>query len=452
MRLFPTTPFIPAETPASFASRLAIVNSVMLSSFCRDFQLGQVELTRGTTQSLERLSELTGVDPGMLMQATWRAEHPFAYFRGHAFGTKDRDAEGSRACIQCLLDDHAADPSGACICFRGEWRISCLHICEVHNAPIVTLPKTARQLRWDFVARVLAQRNGLIVPSLRRAPSGLETYVRSRVNGVSQEPNWLDALPVRAAVASCNAIGATAVFGGEHNRDLLTDAHWWEAGGKGFEIISGGADAIAAFLRDHQVPTHGSLHLWLCSAKASETVYDPFRDILTHHFVDTVAFHRNARMFGEPLPAREIHSVVTAAEEFGIFPKFIRRIVLARLPEAEVEQEKADGELTFKAADFADEFRRLASALLVRDLPNYAGCKPMTAQTLVRKGFITPILAPNGDRLGILRFAREDVDGSWDDCLLAPRSCKKHLRARFPLQSRQRMFHAPSTCDQPHSE
>lgn len=41
MRLFPTTPFIPAETPASFASRLAIVNSVMLSSFCRDFQLGQ---------------------------------------------------------------------------------------------------------------------------------------------------------------------------------------------------------------------------------------------------------------------------------------------------------------------------------------------------------------------------------------------------------------------------
>lgn len=115
-------------------------------------------------------------------------------------------------------------------------------------------------------------------------------------------------------------------------------------------------------------------------------------------------------MFGKPLPAREIHSVVTAAEEFGIFPKFIRRIVLARLPEAEVEQEKADGELTFKAADFADEFRRLASALLVRDLPNYAGCKPMTAQTLVRKGFIKPILAPNGDRLGILRFAREDVD------------------------------------------
>ncbi|QEL22512.1 hypothetical protein FQV39_08015 [Bosea sp. F3-2] len=272
------------------------------------------------------------------------------------------------------------------------------------------MPKADRLLKWDFAARVLAQRNALIVPSPRRAPSGFETYVRSRVHGVSQEPNWLDAFPVRAAIASCNAIGATAAFGGKHNRNLLTDDQWWEASGKGFEIASAGPDAIAAFLRDHQVPTYGSLHLWLCSVKASDPIYDPFREILTRHFVDTVAFNPNARMFGKPLPAREIHSVVSAAQEFGIFRKFIRRIVLARLPEAEMEQDKTDGELTFKAADFGDEFRRLASALLVRDLPPYAGCKPRTAQTLVRKGFIKPILAPNGDRPGILRFAREDVD------------------------------------------
>jgi len=215
---------------------------------------------------------------------------------------------------------------------------------------------------------------------------------------------------VPAVTAICGAIGASALFGGNHNRKQLQDDQWWEACRTGFEITSAGPEAIAAFLKEYRVPGRGSLHLWLCSVKARDPAYDPFREILRRHFADSVAFNPNAKMFGKLLPERKLHSVVSAAHEFGVFRKFVRRIVLDRLPEPEKETGKTDGALTFNAADFAHDFRRLASALLVRDLPAYAGCKPRTAQTLIQKGFIKPMLAPSDNHPGILRFAREDVD------------------------------------------
>lgn len=431
MRLHPTVPFIDGETPASFASRLALMNGVTLDSFCRDFQLGKTGLIRGVTESLELLSELANVDPAILAQAGWRAERPFAHFRGHEFNARDRDAEGSRACIQCLVDDQAADSRGACICFRGEWRILGLRTCAIHGMPIVPLPKVDQLLKWDFAARVVAQKDALIVPSLRRAPSGLETYVRSRVHGVPHEPNWLDTFPVRAVISACGALGSSAEFG-EHNRKLLTDDQWWEASRRGFDIARGGPEAILAFLKDCRIPTHGALYQWLCVRRRSDPAYDPFREIMRRHFADTVAFNPKTTMFGKPLPEREFHSVVSAAQVCRVSQRIIRRLVLDRLPEPEKEMGKTDGELTFKAADFADDFRRLASALRVRELHAYAGCKPRTTQTLINKGFIKPILAPTDGHRGILRFAREDVDAFVVRLSAQAETVDVAPRARFP--------------------
>ena len=216
MRLRPTVPFIDDETPASFAARLALVNGVNLNIFCEDFQLGLIGLLRGKDESLRRLSELSGVDLVTLTQAAWRTEHPFAHYRGQTFGIFEHEVEGSRACVQCLLDDHAVSSDGACICFRGEWRVRALRTCATHNTPIVDLPPTRnRQLLRNFTARVLNQWEGLPTPTAR-VPSEMETYIRARLRGLPHAPTWLDTLPVRAVIASCETIGASALFGDQN--------------------------------------------------------------------------------------------------------------------------------------------------------------------------------------------------------------------------------------------
>ncbi|MGO4738028.1 TniQ family protein [Bosea sp. 2KB_26] len=425
MRLYPVTPFIDGETPASYASRLAILNGVTAEIFCKDFRIGLDGLLRGEPDNVCRLAELAGEEANKLIASAWRTEAEFSYFRGHTFGVNYLRREGGRACLRCLQDDRVAPdlPPGAGIRYRGHWRLTNLRTCHLHKTPIVTLPPPDETgLRRDFARRVAIQFDDLDFSTPHRVPSRLETYILSRLYNQPHAPCWLDTLPLYAAANSCEAIGATSVFGIRHNRKKLNDDEWWLAGSRGYEIASGGAVAIDAFLtelrlgasdRCHRPGPYswfGALYKWLLGEKGADPVYDPLRSIMTLNLVETAAFSSNITVFGKPLPDRKVHSVRSAAQETGIHPRFIRRVLDATGIAGGSIEEKSDTEVTFDVTASADAFRRLASALHIREVGPYAGCSLRISRMLVREGFIPPILHSSGRANGISRYAREDVD------------------------------------------
>lgn len=409
MRLHPTVPFIDGETPVSFVGRLAHLNGVAINAFCSDFELALAQLIRGNDENLARLADLAQADLETLMEAAWIAEGSHQYYRDEIFHFGEHRSESSRACIQCLLDDHAASPDGACICFRGEWRVSALRTCDVHKAALVDLPRTdSRRMLKGFPAVVLDQLNNLTTPALQRAPSGLENYIRARLRGRPHAPTFLDTSPISVVVSSCEAIGASALLGDAPNRRAANDDERWAAGERGFHITSAGEDSIAAFLKDSQIGLDGALCRWFTGYKAKSADYDPFREIFTRHVEENVAYRTDTKLFGRPLASPKVTTVRWAIEDLQIPSGYIRRAVLSRLPET--ERTKTNCELRFRMEDFADEWLRISSALERRELTSHMGCSRKILNSLIRQGYIKPILAPASDCPGIPLFARKEVD------------------------------------------
>lgn len=196
--LFPRLPFVPDETPLSWAARQAAFHTGgRLVPFLNDLGIALVDLVAGATEAITRLCDVADQDPDPVLRNTIHAlgERQFL-LRGEAFTAEMTTGPETRFCPACLAEDdtghHRPDAMR-----RGRliWRLHPVRVCPVHHLTLIS----RRLNKWDDITHELS----VLVPEDQRAllalaettpcpqPSPMQDYVLARLEGRSG-PAWAD--------------------------------------------------------------------------------------------------------------------------------------------------------------------------------------------------------------------------------------------------------------------
>jgi len=405
-------PYHDGETPASFASRLAARNlRPSARYFCLDMGFTFQNVVDGIPDVLNTLAELGGADPEQIQHAALRR------IDTRTFSLNGERVLGSLVlrnplvvCPHCLIED--ADGSSlqpeVAMFGRAIWQIRAIRTCPTHQVPLIQLDTAEdRETLHDFAAQIAPLRNSL--PPLTdhrppRSPTGFELYLLSRLSGCQARAVWLDELGFSAALKTCEMLGAVAEFGRTPNLKELTSDEWRQAGASGFEILRHGPDSLKAYLSSlqdrHNVEgaagpqaMFGRFYQWLAFA-AKDPDIDPVRDIVREHIIDTMPVGAGETVLGKAVPDRKIHSVSTAAEEYGLHILTLRKALhvagLVPAPDAPVHSAQA----VFDAVTTAPLLHELANGISLKEVRSYLNIPRVQAKVLMDAGIITPILPP----------------------------------------------------------
>jgi len=254
----------------------------------------------------------------------------------------------------------------------------------------------------------------------RQRPSGLETYITRRLEGARQSP-LLDSLKLFAAIRTCAMAGAVDLFGRSIGLKGLTDANWYSAGGRGFEIVSGGPGAIEEFLDELHATAdfsrsglegpaaiYGRWYQWLaCGSR--DPAYDPIRDIIGRHIRLHLPLAAGYLVFGKPVERRVLHSVRSLSMEAHLHPKRLRRVLTATGIIGERQSARPDQHVVFAAEAASSVVEKAKSALSLPEVAEYLNAPRVHTALLAKNGFIEPHVEA-GAAGALDRFAMADLD------------------------------------------
>lgn len=269
------------------------------------------------------------------------------------------------------------------------------------------------------IADAVPRLRSLMDAAEHRAPSRFERYLLGRLDGKATG-SWLDGLPMFAAVHLPFVAGAVAVHGPGVVLDDLGDDEAWRCEAAGFEIVDKGAEGIRAFLDELQAPfrdsrspkgpkvMYGRLYEWLAH-ECRDSAYDPVRDIIVDHSLDTLGLGPGDVLFGRKVAMRRKHSVVSAAKEFGLHPKRMRKMLQrANLTGADLSG-AANNRVTFDATEAETLLKGLAESISMEKLREYMNVPRPHDRGLMERGFIKPLMA-GGRAKGGHAFLKSDLD------------------------------------------
>lgn len=425
--LHPTLPHMPGETPASFASRLARLNGIpSAQGFCSDFGIDFQGLLDGKPTAVSRLADLVGMDTDQLAADAWIRDGEVHRRRGQVLTGTGIRREGRRVCVACLVDDSRLSgrtPGEACW-YRGEWRMAHLRACPVHGEALTDLPIAADEPRESDFARRIDQHLERAVAGPRASldPSPLEAYLLARLWARPTTVSWLDAMPFYAAAKATELLGVCDLHGCRRNLDGLSEDDLHRAGGRGFEIVSGGPPAIDAALTRLRVGNEpsdrrgnsplscfGRLYQWLAYFNR-DPAFDPLRDAIAANLIEHVPLSPGDDLFGKPVTVRRVHSIRTAVLDTGLHRNRLRKALAAAGHIAADHAQRSDHEIVFDAASTREFLRRLCASLTFPELLDHLAATRSQARLLVDRGFIAPVIEDEDERVGRLRFSRDDVD------------------------------------------
>jgi hypothetical protein len=434
-RLRPVLSLVKGESPPSYASRLARFHGVgSARTLCLELRIRFGGLVDGNDGDLCQLATVAGVPVQPLRaNALQRTEDGFI-FRDERLVRSTLRRTRLHACPLCLADDVAAGaaartdiPADAAVAGRTAWLLKPLRTCPTHEVALaeVATASSAHHLH-DFAGLVgphSARIARLAAEAVERQLSGLEIYLYGRLNGSPAAMPWLDALPWHAAARTCEMLGVVATLGRTPNLNDLNDGDWYRAGNAGFGIARDGEAGIRAFLADLQrsYPTSslgkeglqavfGRFHQWLATERHS--AFEPVRDVVFQHVHETTPVGAGDELFGRRFPSRILHSVRTAALESGAHPKRLRKLLAAAGHIAPDQGKGLDHHVLFDAVSAAPLLRLAVGTVSMVEMADYLGAGRVQTKLLVSAGYITPVVAANGDPAGFGKhaFAKSDLD------------------------------------------
>lgn len=426
-RLPLTLPLGDRESPSDYLSRLSFRNGRDgILGICGDFGLDMQSVFHGSDEALRILSSLSGVDvPSLARHAFRKAEKRRFSYRGELLTSATTQGEQVRACPACLEEDLSR--SGfrleARPYRRAEWLIAPVRTCLGHGLSIVPLGRATGVARKD-TSRVLgaavADMPGVKKLSTGRMPSEFERYVLSRLDG-ARTCEWLDRLPLFAAMQTCSVFGLLALYGPAGKRAPLSDLERWECEATGYDIARGGEDGIRSWLDRMQSNFRrpgrkwgaqrvlGPLYSWL-SHPNLDVAYGPLCDLVREHCVGTLPIPAGRRLLGSVVETRATHSVTSASRELGVSQRVLKSILQAKgivgIAAATLPADK----VTFDAGS-ADELLRDAKEIVsfqeARDLLGL----PMNSKRAFRDScLLVPWHTVGSDRPRAHMFRRSDVE------------------------------------------
>tara|TARA_R110002020_G_scaffold298211_1_gene514029 strand:+ start:26027 stop:27856 length:1830 start_codon:yes stop_codon:yes gene_type:complete len=418
------------ETVASYCSRLASACGYRHArSFAADLGFRFQGLAVGDTEEIAKFASIVGVPVPHLEPGIVTTNDRLNIVGGQTLTRAFMQRQRLRFCPLCLLDDERKKSGrrGFRSFGRVEWLVKAIRCCEEHNVPLLTMEKDpAPMFLHDFAAnlppfgdiRRFSQDAGYM------RPDSLQIYVRGRIYGWQTQVCWLDNLPLYVAVRLCETVGASERHGTHFRTRDIDEVEWSACAGLGYDILHGGEndfrthlkENIARFFRRTGDVGGRSIFGRLYEGIAHETddkAYDSIRTIMRDVAMDNLPLGPGDDFFG-PVTERRLHSVQSAAKEFGVHPKRLRKMLVnsSMIPAGEATK---TFERILLEASLMEKFAFEAQTSLdVPEAKARLGAGRVQFESLVKSGLIEPI---GGNRTGAdfvptdRRFIPSELDG-----------------------------------------
>lgn len=418
-RLFPRLPFIPDETPLSWAARLAAFHTGgRLVPFLNDLGIALMDLVAGATEAITRLCDIADQDPDPVMRNTIHAlgERQFL-LRDEPFAAEMTTGPKTRFCPACLAEDEAGEYRPDAL-RRGRliWRLQPVRVCPVHHLTLIS----RRLNKWDDIAHELS----VLVPEDQKSllalaetapvqqPSPLQDYVLARLEGQSG-PAWADGQGIEQVIRATEMLGGVLEFGTQAKPAELSMTDWDRASNKAWPYVRRGEDGVRSGLdmlqqralergmvgHRNRFATFGMLYRWLSSPKLTKDP-GPIRELLRQHIIDTMDTKPGEVLLGDAVVLPKWSSISSIAKSGGVHPLTLRDVLIAKrvIPAKAKDQPCSTTLVDFQVGhEVAVEMRRAIAVTALPDLLNAS--RPMVT-CLINTGLLAALHGGNGQKQG----------------------------------------------------
>lgn len=406
------------ETAIDFVARLAAANGFSsLRSFLGHTDVTAKTIVQGEDDALSIVSEWSGVAVSCLKTlAVVGSEAGGNWQMGRATLSKDmRPGRRYRFCARCVLEDRQS-MSGRLVARayrRAWWSVRGIEGCHVHDCALLEVSVDSEDDIHDFprfVRANIAHIQGMAgVPLPRRQPA-LDRYLRERMFQVGGD-SFLDALDVHVAAEFSRYLGDFLVLHDlrDHMPEGGSASEW------GFLLASRGEPAIRQIVSEvvHRNPPPGKrvepvigpMVRWL-RRNVTKVAYQPVVDLVQDVLERTMPFGPGETIL-RPVVVRNVHSVITAQEEFGLHAPRIRTLVHEHFPD--LRMDRSDGETYFDAVFATPILRAATETLTSRQAADALGLTEGRMQDFLEAGILEQVESRAGDERAYTRVRRSAV-------------------------------------------
>ncbi|WP_426231650.1 hypothetical protein [Pararhizobium sp. DWP3-4] len=407
-------------TPLSFASALAYVNGFSsLEQFLNAAEISPGGLGHGEPEATRRLAYWSGEDSLTISRYAIKpatVEKPWTLGEAR-FSKESRRGATYRLCPRCILNDvsNGTGTQAFRTYVRAAWMTRAVQNCTIHSIPLIDFPLPAKACEdftrmmvtgWEEVKKSAERANTVITCDLDR-------HIVNCIHGTAKDC-YLARFETYVAADLCNYLGqfikrhwskAPSVPG-----NLLDGSEreigFWVANQGDAEIRSTVSAIITNARRiSNKGFQFGTLALWL-----KRNVANPAHAELVGLFHDIAV--QNIRVGPGnvcflPVQRRRVHSVKTAAKEYGLVPKRVFRLVL----DAGLigPTERPYHEVYFSAALAHDVLSAATETLTSRGAREQLGVTEVVFTKLLDEGIIPRVESHDEGRV-YSRILRSDFD------------------------------------------
>jgi len=427
------------EPASGYASRLAALNGQTFRSLMHGTGVSAQGVYSGLERHVRDVASLGGLDVHQTEALV--ASTPLRQFRNerHAQLRGERLGHGTvlsgyfRFCPHCVAQDLVESkqdvPHEARPWLRLEWLIDHVRSCPVHSVYLAESDRVVGGERiadysWTFATEVLPRLDRLRAETVPSEGSAFEDWVRRRLDGVRDPTNWLDAMPLNAAVFACERLGVEGTADDRNRASKLSNAELAAASLAGYRIASQGEAAIERFL-DGLVAstraaecfgtraTYGYMLVFMERCSMDDPGFDAFRDIVRRHAFENVPLPAGSRVLGHVLEERRLHTVTSAAAASKTSRATLRAI-FARSGIAPPLGGPDHERLIIRVDAFEARLREFGDALKITDVRQAVGIPHMHILELIAQGIIPALFGSREVNRARHRLARADVEAFMD--------------------------------------
>lgn len=412
------------ETPESRAIRLSAANGFRsFSSFMRITGMTPRGLEKGESASIAELAQWAGADHQLVGRyAAESASRHHTWRLGDAvFAKEGRCGRRFRFCAACVLDDieNGTGPVASRAYVRPSWICRTVRNCVKHSTALRETPWPTRGDR-DFCQFVKAS-----IGAVRKAAdealhvqwTEVDRFCEERIRGVSAE-RYLGMLEVHVAVGLCHYLGTFMRKYRQCLKLLPESLRRAPAREIGFYVARQGEEAIGDVVRgiiEHARPKgvrkflFGSLGLWL-RRNADREEFAGILNLFQDTAVRSLPFAAGDVCF-VVVEKRRLHSVRTAAKEYGLHDRRVADLVKAAGLVQDVNLPTA---LIYFEADKAHEILQAATRTMTSaEARMELGLSEKIMTKLLQRGFLPRVEVRHGER-NYSRIRREDLEAFLD--------------------------------------
>lgn len=285
---------------------------------------------------------------------------------------------------------------------RRTWLVNAVRVCRKHEVKLQWLPECQAAMIHDFtnlLAKAKVERQGEFMKTQRQPQDHLDRYVSGRISGETSSREWADVLPLHVVIRTAELVGMIDRHGPSVKDSKIDDAERSRCCGHGMDVLAAGEQAFRDTVRSicqasvrgrigdiGGKAVFGLMYESLAYGNSDET-FAPIRIIMREVALDNLPLGPGDEFFG-PVTIRRMHSVQSAAKQFPVHPKRLKKLLVktGAVPEECLNQ---SSERILLDAERMERFvSEMMETLDVREAMKLLGASRTQFDTLVRDGHL----------------------------------------------------------------